>query len=151
MKKTIVQAILQLALLSSVFAQSENDPSTAVTGIWSVGSGRARIQIFKGKDHFIHGKIVWLKQPLLPDGKVKTDQNNPDPSKRNGSLIGLTNLRNFSYAGNGDWENGKIYDPERGTEYSCKMHLIRHEILEVRGYLGISLLGRSDTWTRVNE
>lgn len=151
MKKTIVHAILQFTLLSSVFAQSEEDPSTAVTGIWSAGSGRARIQIFKGKDHFIHGKIVWLKQPLLPDGKEKTDQNNPDPSKRNGSLTGLINVRNFSYAGNGVWENGKIYDPERVAEYSCKMNLIRHEILVVRGYLGISLLGRSDTWTRVNE
>ena len=41
-----------------------------------------------------------------------------------------------------------VYDPDSGKTYKCKLKLIDHNTLEIRGYIGISLLGRSETWTR---
>ena len=57
-------------------------------------------------------------------------------------------LKNFEYKGDGVWEDGKIYDPENGKTYSCKMTLRDSEHLDVRGFIGFSLLGRTENWTR---
>jgi len=48
------------------------------------------------------------------------------------------------------WEGGKILDPENGTEYSLRLTPIEGGAkLQVRGFLGFSLLGRTQTWVRV--
>jgi uncharacterized protein (DUF2147 family) len=47
------------------------------------------------------------------------------------------------------WDGGQILDPENGKLYKCKMHLDDDgQKLVVRGYVGVSLLGRSQTWIR---
>ncbi|MEZ4903344.1 MAG: DUF2147 domain-containing protein [Spirosomataceae bacterium] len=83
--------------------------------------------------------------------KPKLDKNNPDTQKKTLPILGLVNLKDFKYDGDNLWENGKIYDPENGKEYSCKMRLINQNQLDVRGYIGISLMGRTDSWTRVKN
>ena len=47
--------------------------------------------------------------------------------------------------------NGKILDPESNKIYSCYMELINNDKLKIRGYIGFSLLGRTQYWYRVNE
>jgi uncharacterized protein (DUF2147 family) len=48
-----------------------------------------------------------------------------------------------------DWDGGEILDPDTGKIYRCKMHLEKGGTeLIVRGFIGISLLGRSQTWVR---
>jgi uncharacterized protein (DUF2147 family) len=61
--------------------------------------------------------------------------------------MGLTILENLSYK-NGTWEGGKIYDPESGKTYSCELKLKNKEILEVKGYLGFSWVGKTVEWTK---
>jgi uncharacterized protein (DUF2147 family) len=56
-------------------------------------------------------------------------------------------LWGFKYKGANKWEGGKIYDPNNGKTYSCKMTL-EGNTLKVRGFVGISLLGRTTIWTR---
>ena len=58
-------------------------------------------------------------------------------------------LTGFKYAGKNVWEDGKIYDPENGKTYSCKITLKANGDITVRGFIGISLLGRNTTWKRV--
>jgi len=74
--------------------------------------------------------------------------NNPDEAKRKTPLKGLVNMRDFKYAGDGKWDDGKIYDPKNGSDYSCEMTLTDANTLEVRGYIGVSLFGRTDVWKR---
>ena len=57
-------------------------------------------------------------------------------------------LKGFSFD-DGEWVDGSIYDPKTGKTYSCKMTLKGNDKLSVRGYIGISLIGRTDVWTRV--
>ena len=151
----IAMKALSIFLISVImpimgFAQS-NKGADAILGIWQTGSGKGRVQIFKGTDGHYHGKIVWLKEPHYEDGKPKIDKNNPDPARKKTPLLGLQNLRDFIFEGENLWSNGKIYDPEKGSDYSCKMTLANENTLDVRGFIGISLFGRTDTWRRILE
>jgi uncharacterized protein (DUF2147 family) len=56
-------------------------------------------------------------------------------------------LENFKYNG-GTWEEGTIYDPKNGKTYSCIIKKKDNKTLEVRGYVGISLIGRTVEWTK---
>lgn len=117
-------------------------------GVWLTGTGKAKVKIFKDNAGKYHGKIVWLRDPLNEEGKPKVDKNNPDDAKKKTPLLGLQNMRNFVYEGDKKWIDGQIYDPENGSDYSCKMELTDDNTLEVRGYIGVSLFGRTDVWKR---
>ena len=135
-----------IGLITSSFIN--NTQGDAVLGVWLTGSGKAKIKIYKDKDNKFNGKIVWLREPKYEDGNVKVDKNNPDESKKKNPLLGLQNLRNFVYDGENKWVDGQIYDPENGSGYSCKMELTDPNTLEVRGFIGVSLFGRTDVWKR---
>ncbi|MGO8855952.1 MAG: DUF2147 domain-containing protein [Steroidobacteraceae bacterium] len=63
-------------------------------------------------------------------------------------IIGLIIIRNMKPDGN-EYDGGDILDPDSGSVYRCKMHVERDgSRLALRGYIGFSLLGRSQTWER---
>jgi uncharacterized protein (DUF2147 family) len=55
----------------------------------------------------------------------------------------------FTHAGDNVWEGGSIYNPREGKTYKCKMTLENLDTLKVRGFIGISLIGKTNTWIRV--
>ena len=148
MKKLII-LLAVMFITATNWAQKNDENADKVIGVWQTGSGKGRVQITKYGDKY-GGKIVWLRDPNDTNGKPKTDNKNPDPAKRTNTTLGLNNLLGFKYAGKGKYEGGSIYDPENGKTYSCTMTLDGDNILNVRGYIGISLIGRTDKWTRVN-
>jgi uncharacterized protein (DUF2147 family) len=77
------------------------------------------------------------------------DGNNPDKAKQSNPIIGLLMLTGFKFDDD-EWTGGDIYDPESGKTYSSYMYLKDKNTLKVRGYLAISLFGRTETWTRTN-
>jgi len=121
-----------------------------VVGKWmSFRDGRhhGTIEIYRTGAGTYEGKIVWGEHP----GRL--DEKNPDPSLRNRLLVGTMILRDFRYQGENDWSGGRIYDPDSGHEYRSYMRLDDDgkdmNTLRLRGYVGISLLGRTEKWTRV--
>lgn len=127
----------------------EKVDSNAVVGVWETGNGKARVKIDRQGEKF-HGKIVWLREPLNDEGKPKVDKNNPDESLRTKPLLGYSLLKDFTFsADDKQWQGGTIYDPESGSTYSCTMQLKDENTLEVRGFIGVSLFGKTDTWKRV--
>ena len=147
MKKRKASFIIVLFLVSlKVLSQNKADD---IMGIWLTGGKEpAKIQIYRSGDKF-YGKIIWLKNPT-DNGKQRIDANNPDKSKRNNSIVGLVMLTGFKFDGDDEWKGGDIYDPESGKTYSSYMYLKDKNTLKVRGYVGISLLGRTETWIRTN-
>lgn len=143
--RKIVSLTLLLFLCSRTFSQAT---ANAVEGTWLTASGKAKVEIYRLGDKY-DGKIVWLKEPTYPDGKIKVDKNNPDKARQNTPLLGLNMLNGFIFE-NGEWENGTIYDPENGKTYSCKIKF-RDGKLDLRGYIGISLIGRTQTWFKVSD
>ncbi|HJS55428.1 MAG TPA: DUF2147 domain-containing protein [Chitinophagaceae bacterium] len=147
MKKRIISLAFSLIQFSlAAVSQSKADD---IVGTWLTGGKEpAKIQIYKTGEKF-YGKIIWLKYPT-GNGKPRTDGNNPDKEKRNNPIVGLVILRDFRFDGDDEWKGGDIYDPESGKTYSCYMYLTNKNTLKVRGYIGLSIFGRTEIWARTN-
>ena len=119
-----------------------------ILGIWLTGSGNGKVEIFKKGTNY-QGRIVWLKDPIdLKTNKPRTDLQHPDKAQHNRPIMGLINIWGFSFDGTETWENGRIYDPKNGKEYKSIITLKDKNTLNVRGYIGLTLIGRNDVWTR---
>ncbi|MGB6451628.1 MAG: DUF2147 domain-containing protein [Steroidobacteraceae bacterium] len=118
------------------------DPTHAVLGNWLVQSRDGIIQISRAPDGTYQGRIVGGTDPRSLDRK------NPDPAKRRNTLKGTLIMTGLKYDGDSRWSAGAIYDPDSGKLYKCSMQLIDQDHLRLRGFFGISLLGRNQVWTR---
>ena len=138
-----------LALIMIFFAFTSNDEGDRLIGVWQPSNGKAKVKIEKiGAKYY--GKIVWLKEPTDPTTqKPKVDKNNPDESMRNVPLKGYRMLKDFVYGSKDQWNEGTIYDPENGSTYSCEINMKDKNTLEIRGYIGVKALGRTDVWKRL--
>jgi len=133
-----ISLTLFVMLLTLGLMAQGNDP---ILGKWENPSGEGRIEIYKKGDKFF-GKLFWIK-----DAK-KQDVKNPDDKLKGRLIQGLEILTNFKKEGD-TYQGGQIYDPKSGKTYSCKMTLKGTDKLDIRGYMGISLLGRSETWKKI--
>jgi uncharacterized protein (DUF2147 family) len=141
----------QLTMLISIFLPvllAGGSDTVSPVGIWK--NDDATFEIFENQGK-LSGKIVALREPRTPEGKDKTDIHNPDAAKRERPIIGLVFLSGFTQKSQTRWENGTIYDPKSGNTYSCSMELDGPEKINMRGFIGISLIGRTDVWTRVRK
>ena len=143
--KRVIGIIIVACISHTIQAQDASD----VLGEWYTEDEKAKVEIYQCGDNYC-GKIVSLKEPNNPDGSPKLDAENPNESLRSRQIVGTNILTDLEYEGDGEWEDGEIYDPESGKTYSCLMELEDDGTLEVRGFIGLSLIGRSQTWTRVN-
>lgn len=131
----------------------------AILGVWATDpdgeGGQAHIEIYADGDRY-SGKIVWLEEPLYTaqdedgeEGEPKVDKNNPDPALQTRQIMGLELMTGFKFDGKGTWKKGTIYDPDNGKTYKCKIKVGDDGALNVRGFIGVSMLGRTSVWTRV--
>ena len=142
--KFLFLTVLMFGCRLALFAQT-SDP---IERLWLNEEKTAKIQVYKATDGKYYGKIVWLKEPLR-DGKPKIDMNNPKNEHKNDPIMGLLILKGFKKSGTTGYEDGTIYDPKNGKTYSCKI-TYKGDKLDVRGYFGFSLLGRTTVWTKAD-
>jgi uncharacterized protein (DUF2147 family) len=149
MKKIVMPFLLVIAAVSSSAAGSDD-----ILGTWNNQEKDAKIEIYKCDNKYC-GKIVFLKEPNYPDGSAdgtpgtpKLDHKNSEPARRSTPIIGLDVVRDFAYDKENLWMDGKVYDPKNGKTYSGKITLVSPKELRLRGYIGISLIGRTAVWTR---
>ena len=140
--------LFSLLLLNNTKSFSQSSDADKLLGVWEVGSGKARVKVDKYGDKYM-GKIVWLREPKYPDGTPKVDKNNPDEKLRTVPLLGYRIVLGFEYKGDLTWEKGTIYDAENGSNYLCTIKMTDNNTLDVRGYIGVALFGRTDVWKRV--
>lgn len=139
-------AFLIMFMTQTVFAQSS--AQNKILGTWLSEDKTGKIEIYKTANKY-YGKLIWGKSMYEPDGKTsKKDIKNQDVSKRSRNLKDLQILTDFVY-NKTIWEDGKVYDPYSGKTYSSTMQ-IKDDKLHIRGYIGISLIGRTNIWTRIN-
>ena len=133
-------------------AQSKADRICGLYYATSPDNGEgSQVQIYKAKDGTYEGQIVWMEFPNHPNGEPRKDVKNPDPSKRNQANVGLIIMKGFTYnEDKNEWENGTVYNPVSGKTYRSYMKLESGNKLKIRGFLGVSLLGKTITWTREN-
>jgi uncharacterized protein (DUF2147 family) len=127
-------------------APAAADASSPI-GVWKTfddrtGAARAIVRIYE-ENGKLFGKIETSFTPGA-DHRVCvlcTDE------RKNQPIIGLIVIRNMTRTGR-EYTGGDILDPENGSVYHCKMHVEAGTRLVLRGYIGISLLGRNQTWER---
>ena len=130
------------------FSQKKND----IKGIWLEEEGQSKIEIFSletKEGTMFGGRIIWLEEPLTQEGERKLDTENPNPELRKKPILGLLIMKKLKYKKYGYWSGGSIYDARSGKTYSLEISMDEKNILKLRGYLGISLIGKTTTWTRV--
>ena len=147
----VLSLVLVLGWASNSFAQKGD----AIVGKWWNEEKDAQIEVYPCEGKYC-GKIILLKEPNYPAddpkgmaGKPKVDRENPDASQRERPLLGMNLVWGFTASGKNLWEGGFIYNPRDGKTYKCKMTLENPDLLKVRGFIGISLIGKTNVWSLV--
>lgn len=126
---------------------SQADPQSPI-GLWKTvddktGMPRAMVRIYL-QDGKYFGRI---ERSFTPGAEARVCSVCTD-ERKNQPIIGLLIIRNVALRA-GEYGGGDILDPDTGSVYRCKFHLEKDgTVLVVRGFIGISLLGRSQTWQR---
>lgn len=146
MKNYLLTITYCFLLFTSPQALAELAKGDAILGVWLNAEQDGYIKIYKKAKTF-EGIVVG---GVNPDDANRVDINNPDPERRNRSLLGLIILRGFNFDGINRWTGGQLYDPNNGKTYKGSLELIDDDKLALRGYVGIPLFGRTENWIRKN-
>jgi uncharacterized protein (DUF2147 family) len=139
-------AVLLLVVGGGALASPE---SPTPIGVWYAEGGAAKVDIHPCGASLC-GDVVWLRSPWDEDGCEMRDRYNPEVSLRDRPLVGLQILTGLARAPSADgvFADGSIYDPASGRTYRCQAQLDGPDRLELRGYVGIPLIGRTTRWVR---
>lgn len=142
--KTPVLPIVIIFFMSIYYSMGQS-----VSGLWKTiddktGNPVSHVKI-KEKDGEFQGTII----KLLPAATV-TNCNECEGDRKGKPLVGMKILWDMEPYKD-YWSNGTILDPKTGNKYKCSIWLESEDVLKVRGYIGISLFGRTQKWYRVKE
>jgi len=145
---TFALALFVLASVASAGAQQLSPKLQNAVGKWQViGSdskpgGQVETYLENGK---LFGRVTKVK----PGRTDKDLCEKCSGELKNHVILGMVILRNFRPEGD-DWVDGTAVDPENGKEYKGKVWAVGNDQLNMRGFIGISLLGRTETWVRIH-
>ena len=154
--KRLFQSGLLVALFLVLGASGAlAQPAASPIGQWRTiddesGEARSIVEIYE-KDGALHGRVVEI---LRASDEARRNSDGQiictacEGKRKNQSVEGMTILWGLEKDGE-EWTGGHIIDPENGNTYSAKMELDGENRLQVRGYRGVSLFGRTQTWQRV--
>lgn len=137
--RTFVATLLMIFSFSALAVDADK-----VLGYWWSPEQKSKVLITKTDGKYF-GKIIAVRK----ESQDKRDTKNPDKALQDRKILGMEILSSFKFDGDDTWEDGKIYDPESGKTYKCKMWFEKDDVLKIRGYVGISLLGRTAEFTKV--
>jgi len=136
--KTVLFAFLGFSLAASAHAEPLD-----VNGLWMTQSKTGLVEIKDCGNGTPCGKLVWIDAPV-PTAQL--DDNNPDESLRNRSIVGIQMIWGFQNKGNG-WKKGRIYSPEEGKTYRSTIKKLNDGNLQVKGCVGPFC--QAQVWTPV--
>lgn len=145
--KKVISSIFMLVFIS---AMASAQSATDIIGKWKTiddetGEAKSIVEIYE-KGGKAYGKVV---EVLNPDRKNAVCEKCSDSDQRKGQKVeGMVILTGLEKESDG-WDDGQILDPNNGKVYDCKIAR-KGDKLEVRGYIGWSLIGRTQTWLPVN-
>ncbi len=151
MQKTMKNLFIS-SLMLFVFLMMSTVAFSQIEGKWKTiddetGEAKSIVEIWKAKDGLYYGKIIKLfDETKQNDVCDECDEDDPRYKK---PIVGMTIIRKMEKVEDNEWDEGDILDPANGKVYDCKMWR-EGKNLQVRGYIGWSLIGRSQTWLPAN-
>ena len=137
--------VLFAVLLVCIAPKGKAQSPQGIVGTWLSESRDGKILIYQSGGKFF-GKLVGGNKLYDEKGNPRKDIHNPDEQLKARTLLNLIILSDFTYS-DGKWTQGHVYDPKSGKLYNAVLTLKNNQ-LEIRGYIGISLFGRTTVWTR---
>lgn len=134
--KRLLRGAAAAALVLGSAAGAAAEPSD-VEGLWSTGGSLVEVS---QNGETLQMIVVAIEEPFDVNGDPLVDINNPDETRRTQTILGMDLLSGYEH--NGKRWQGKIYDPESGSTYSSRMKK-KDGLLEMRGYIGTPLLGKT--------
>lgn len=116
-----------------------------ISGIWWSPRRDAKMELYIEPNGSLAGRLIAMPPRTAQD----TDVKNPDTRLRQRKVLGLVIFSGFRPETRNRWVDGKAYDPESGGTFSARISLEDSEHVIIRGYLGLPLFGRNETFTRV--
>ena len=110
-------------------------------------SEKIAIELYRCEE-YLCGKIIWVIKPYRNNGEFKRDKHNPDPALRQRGYCGIEVVRGLRGKNDQVWRRGTFYDPKKGKSYDLDIALRDDGRLELRGYIGFRLFGKSELWDR---
>lgn len=142
---SLLSIILSFTIVNSQTIENRGE-ADFILGTWVFPNVDGKITITK-RNNVYFGKITQLRD--YDRGVISRDTLNPDKGLRARTCLGIEILTDLVYVGNQKWAKGRIYDPESGNSYDCSISITRDpRTIQVRGFIGISLIGRSQLWKR---
>jgi len=148
-----------ISVIISITYSTQASTRESIDGYWVMPDGSALLEVYRLEESY-SVQIVSLREQrftaadnLTKDvaiGDLRRDIHNPDARLRQRSLLGLVIASGLKFE-KGRWSGGSIYDPGSGRHYRCHLELTDGGLLRVRGYLGISLLGRTMYWQKAED
>lgn len=128
----------------SVFVNAQ----TSITGKWKTiddqtGKEKSIVEIYL-KDNKLYGRVF----KILTPGQENKLCTACEGENKNKPIKGMVIIDGLTQKGE-EWTNGTILDPNNGKKYNCYLKLLSPNLLKVRGYIGFSLIGRTQYWYRV--
>lgn len=136
--------------LSATVANASPNPGDRILGVYKAVKDGAvsKVRVSKNEDNTYKAQVIWVEKEYNADGTLRTDLKNPDPQKRNTPSSQIVLIESVSYD-DGEWKNGKIYDPTKGDVYRVVITFKDEKTLRVRGYLGP--FSKSVYWEKIGE
>jgi uncharacterized protein (DUF2147 family) len=142
-----VAVLLALVSIADAPAQQLSPKLENAVGHWQVvnsdGSPGGKVDTY-----IENGKLFGRVTEVRPGRTPKDVCDKCSGEFKNQLILGMVNLRGFHAEGD-DWVDGTVVDPENGKQYKGKIWAVDKDTLRMRGFIGISLLGRTETWTRL--
>jgi len=98
--------------------------------------------------YLVNGKLFGKVTEVRPGRSSKDVCDKCSGEFKDQPILGMVLMRDFHPVGD-DWVEGTVVDPENGKEYKGKIWAVGNDALKMRGYIGISLLGRTESWVRI--
>lgn len=155
MSKAITASLLMAMLVANATgipaASAQAAAASPLLGVWHAEDGSLKIEMFDAGGSYA-GRMLYGRRVMNADDKsFKRDVHNPDPALRSRSLQNIVVVKNLKWhAGNRRWEGGNLYDGSSGRTYSARVEL-KNGRMEMRGYMGSPMLGRTVTFNRVAD
>lgn len=145
-RTALLSVFSALVLVAGMGAAQAQPKDASPLGLWLTENGRSVVNVVpcKSDSSKVCGKIHWIIE-----GGMQHDTANPDESQRSRPMCGLELMSGFHQNDAMNWIDGTIYKADEGDTYDATLQMLPSGKMLVRGYVGMPLFGKSQTWTRV--